>query len=469
MTPDVAIGSWIDSDVPPRLDALRWSAWHRRVVFALGITWILDGLEASLVANIAPTLQDPHTLGLTATEVGWTNASYLTGEVIGALGFAHLTDLYGRRRLFVVTLAIYLLGTAATGLAPNFTIFLALRFIAGAGIGGECAAINSAIDELVPARVRGALDLGINGSYWIGVAVGAVATLVVLDPRLLSIDVGWRLSFGLGAALGAVVLLVRRNLPESPRWLLLHGYAARARQTVGDIERAAGQAAANVAPVRVHVSGAVGLAALGRALLVRYRRRTVLGVVLMVSQAVLYNAVFFSYALVLRSFFGVAAAHVSLYLVPVAIGNFLGPLVLGPLFDRVGRRVMIPATYAVSGVLLAITAALFGADALDAMTQTIAWSVVLFVASAAASSAYLTVSELFPVELRARAIAVFYAIGTLAGACAPVVMGALIDTGDPDDLVAGYAVASLLMIAAAVVGRRLGVAAEGRSLEALRD
>jgi len=248
----------------------------------------------------------------------------------------------------------------------------------------------------------------------------------------------------------------------------MHGYRARAGEVVDDIERAAGQATPVVAPVRVHVTGAVGFAERARALLVRYRRRTVLGAVLMVSQAVLYNAVFFSYALVLRSFFGVAPAHVSLYLVPVAVGNFLGPLLLGPLFDRVGRRVMIPATYAASGVLLAITAALFGTGSLDATTQTVAWSVVLFVASAAASSAYLTVSELFPVELRARAIAVFYAIGTLVGASAPVVMGALIDTGDPGELVVGYAVAALLMIAAAVVARRLGVAAEGRSLEALR-
>jgi MFS family permease len=469
MTPDVAVGSWIDSDVPTRLDALRWSRWHRRVVLALGITWILDGLEASLIANIAPTLQDPRALGLSATQIGWTNASYLVGQVLGALVFAHLTDRFGRKRLFLVTLAIYLLGTAASGLAPSFAAFLALRFVAGSGIGGEYAAINSAIDELVPARVRGAIDLAINGSYWIGIAAGAVVTLVLLDPTLLPIGLGWRLSFGLGALLGVAVLVVRRHVPESPRWLLLHGHTRRARDVVDEIERAAGQANAGVAPVRVHVTGRVGIAHLARALVTRYPRRTILGFVLMFAQATLYNAVFFSYALVLRTFHGVAPDRVGLYVVPVAIGNFLGPLALGALFDRVGRRVMIPATYAASGVLLAITGALFGAGWLDATTQTLAWSIVFFVASAAASSAYLTVSELFPVEMRARAIAVFYAFATLVGAAAPVAFGALIDTGDPRQLVAGYFAAAVLMICAAATARWLGVAAERRSLEELRD
>ena len=427
MTPDVAIGSHIQSDVPSRLDALGWSSWHRKVVVALGITWILDGLEASLIANLAPTLQDPRTLGLTAAQIGLANTVYLVGQVAGALGFGDLTDRYGRKRLFLVTLGVYLLATAASGLAPTFDVFLVLRAVAGAGIGGEYAAINSAIDELVPARVRGRVDLAINGSYWVGIAGGAGLTLLVLDPAILPIAIGWRVSFGCGALLGLAVLVVRRHVPESPRWLLMHGYERDARATVDAIEAEVGQRATGARLVDVHVTGSVGLRHVVRTLVRTYPRRAILGAVLMFAQAFLYNAIFFSYALVLRVFHGVAPEHVGIYVVPFAAGNFLGPLVLGPLFDRVGRRVMIPATYAGAGVLLAVTGVLFDAGLLDALTQTLAWSVVFFVASAAASSAYLTVSELFPVELRGRAIAVFYAFGTLVGAGAPIVFGAIID------------------------------------------
>jgi MFS family permease len=360
------------------------------------------------------------------------------------------------------------ISAALSGLAPDLPVFLALRLLAGGGIGGEYAAINSAIDELVPARVRGQVDLAINGSYWVGIAAGAGLTLVVLDPAILPIEVGWRVSFGFGAVLGLAVLVVRRHVPESPRWLLLHGYTQRASETVAGIEREVGEdRTGTVRTIRAHVSGAVGLGRLIHTLVVRYPRRTALGFVLMFAQAFLYNAIFFSYALVLRVFHGVAPAHVGLYIVPVAIGNFLGPVVLGRMFDRIGRRVMIPVTYAASGVLLAITGVLFAAGLLDARTQTLAWSVVFFVASAAASSAYLTVSELFPVELRGRAIGVFYAFGTLVGAGAPVLFGAMIDAGDPRQLLGGYVAAAALMIAAAVVARRLGVDAERRSLEEL--
>ena len=466
--PDTAVGSWIESTVPPRLDALGWSSWHRRVIIALGITWVLDGLEASLIANLAPTLEDPRTLGLTGAEIGLTNTAYLVGQVIGALGFGHLSDRFGRKRLFLVTLALYLVSTAATGLAQGFPMFLLLRSLAGAGIGGEYAAINSAIDELVPARIRGQVDLAINGTYWMGIAMGAGLTLIVLNPAILPISIGWRFSFGLGALVGLVILFVRRHVPESPRWFLLHGYTHDAEATVAAIEHDIGVKAASVAPVRVHVSGSVGLRALVHTLIVKYPRRTILGAVLMFSQAFLYNAIFFSYALVLRVFHGVAPSHVGLYVIPVAIGNFLGPITLGRLFDRLGRRVMIPVTYAGSGILLAITGVLFVAGDLTAVTQALAWSVVFFVASAAASSAYLTVSELFPVELRGRAIAVFYAFGTLVGAGAPVLFGALIDAGDPRQLFAGYMFASVLMVGAAIVARRIGVNAERRSLESLR-
>jgi MFS family permease len=467
MSPDVPVGSWIDSDVPPRLDALGWSRWHRRIVLALGITWVLDGLEASLIANLAPTLQDHRTLGLSAAQIGFANTVYLAGQVAGALGFGHLTDRFGRKRLFLVTLGLYLAATAASGLFAIFPVFLIFRFLAGGGIGGEYAAINSAIDELVPARLRGQIDLAINGSYWIGIAMGAGLTLVVLDPSIIPITLGWRVSFLLGALLGLGILIVRRHVPESPRWLLLHGYTQAAHDTVLAIEREVGAPAGERAPVRVHVTGSVGLGHLVHVLLRRYPRRAILSTVLMFSQAFLYNAIFFSYALVLRTFHGVAPSRVGLYIVPVAVGNFLGPVVLGPFFDRFGRRTMIPLTYAGSGVLLAITGWLFVEDKLTALTQTLAWSAVFFVASAAASSAYLTVSELFPVALRGRAIAVFYAFGTLVGAGSPVLFGHLIDAGDPWQLFDGYLVAAALMVVAAVVARKLGVAAEGRPLEEL--
>jgi MFS family permease len=466
--PDVPYGSWIETDVPSRLDALAWSRWHRRVIIALGITWILDGLEASLIANLGPTLRDPRTLGLGAAEVGLANTLYLVGQVGGALGFGHLTDRLGRKRLFLVTLSVYLVATALSGLAPTFGVFLVLRFLAGAGIGGEYSAINSAIDELIPARLRGRIDLGINGSYWVGVALGAALTLVVLDRSLLPVTVGWRLAFGMGALLGLAVLFVRRHLPESPRWLLCHGRARAAEQTVASIEAEVlgpGHVVVAVAKVRVRASGPVGLRHLLATLVRRYPRRTVLGLALMLAQAFLYNSIFFSFGLILERFHGVAAADVGLYVVPFAVGNFLGPMLLGRAFDEIGRRVMIAATYALSGLLLLATGAMFLAGWLNAVTQTIAWCLVFFVASAAASSAYLTVSELFPVELRGMVIAVFYAVATLAGAIAPTLFGAIVETGEPVRLFAGYALAAALMIGAALVTRALGVDAERRSLE----
>ena len=426
MIRDTPRGTWVATDVPGRLDALAWSRWHQRMVLALGITWILDGLEASLVANVAPTLRHPDALGLSATEIGIANSVYLVGQVVGALCFGHLTDRFGRKRLFLVTLAIYLGATAASGLAPSYGVFLGFRFLAGSGIGGEYSAINSAIDELVPARVRGTVDLAINGSYWVGVALGAGVTLIVLDTRLFAVGIGWRLAFGLGAVLGLAILVVRRHLPESPRWLLSHGYVQQAIAVVEHIEAqvygpgwSARTEVTTVKVVEVQVTGAVGLRYLAHTLLRRYPRRTILGLSLMLAQAFLYNSIFFSYGLILERFHGVAPDRVGLYIVPFAIGNFLGPLLLGPLFDRWGRRAMIPLTYALSGVLLLATGGLFVAGALNAVTQTLAWMLVFFVASAAASSAYLTVSELFPVELRGMAIAVFYAFATLAGASAP--------------------------------------------------
>ena len=474
MIRDTPRGEWVETDVPGRLDALAWSRWHWNMVLALGITWILDGLEASLVANVAPTLRHPDALGLSATAIGVANSAYLVGQVIGALCFGHLTDRFGRKRLFLVTLAIYLCSTAATGLASSYGVFVALRFLAGSGIGGEYSAINSAIDELVPARVRGTIDLAINGSYWVGVALGAGVTLILLDTRLFPVSVGWRVAFGLGAVLGLAIMVVRRHLPESPRWLLSHGFVRDAVAVVEYIEAQVygpggrvRTSVASIAAIKVQVTGTVGLRELAHTLLRRYPRRTILGLSLMLSQAFLYNSIFFSYGLILERFHGVAPDRVGLYIVPFAIGNFFGPLLLGPLFDRLGRRTMIPLTYALSGVLLLVTGGLFVAGALNAVTQTVAWMIVFFVASAAASSAYLTVSELFPVELRGMAIAVFYSFGTLVGAGAPAIFGAIVDTGDPRRLLAGYVLAAILMLAAAGVGRAYGVDAERRSLEEL--
>lgn len=466
---DAAVGETIHSDIPPRLDALGWSRWHRRVIIALGITWILDGLEASLVANLAPTLRDPRALGLSAGEVGFASTVYLVGQVVGALVFGHLTDRLGRKKLFLVTIALYLAATAASGLAPNYGVFLVLRFIAGAGIGGEYSAINSAIDELVPARIRGQVDLGINGSYWVGVGLGAGLTTIFLDPALMPVAYGWRIAFGFGAILGLSIMVVRRDMPESPRWYLTHGHVHAANETMRDIEARVGAPAGQFEPVAVTVFGTVGMRHLLRTLFVRYRKRTVLGVSLMLAQAFLYNSIFFSYGMILEEFHAVDAADVGLYIIPFAVGNFAGPLLLGPLFDRWGRRVMIPVTYALSAILLVATGLLFLNDLLDATTQTPCWSVVFFFASAAASSAYLTVSELFPVQLRGMAIAVFYAIGTLAGAGAPTLFGVLVDKRDPMTLFLGYVLASALMLGAAVIARVYGVAAERRSLEALID
>lgn len=468
MEPDTRPGTWIDTDVPPRLDALGWSRWHRRVIIALGITWILDGLEASLIANLAPTLQHPDALGISGAQIGLANTGYLIGQVIGALVFGYLTDLLGRKRLFLITLGLYLTATALSGFAPTFEVFLVFRCLAGAGIGGEYAAINSAIDELVPARIRGQVNLGINGSYWVGVALGALLTLLLLDPRILPVAFGWRIVFALGSLLGIAILLVRRDVPESPRWLLMHGHVREATATLERIERQVhGDKVIRVQPIRLRVTGRVGLLHTVRTLFSRYPRRTVLGVSLMVSQAFLYNSIFFSYGLILERFHGVAADDVGLYILPFAAGNFLGPLLLGRQFDRLGRRFMIPMTYAVSGILLLVTGALFLGDMLNAVTQTIAWSVVFFVASAAASSAYLTVSELFPVEIRGMAIAAFYAFATLCGAGAPLLFGVIVDTGEASRLFAGYALAAGLMIIAAVIARFLAVNAEGRSLESI--
>ncbi|HUJ98712.1 MAG TPA: MFS transporter [Stellaceae bacterium] len=459
----------VRTSVPARLDRLPWSRFHSLVIAALGITWILDGLEVTLAGSVAAALQQSERLHLTAQQVGLTGSAYLAGAVLGALFFGHLTDRLGRKRLFNVTLGLYLVATALTALSWNFAAFAAFRFLTGAGIGGEYSAINSAIQELIPARLRGRTDLAVNGSFWVGAALGAGASVWLLDPALLPPDIGWRVAFGTGAALGLVILYLRHFLPESPRWLMTHGRIEEAEQVMAEIERRVGAEAlpppaeadtALIAPT--HVS----LAIVARTLLRAYPARTLLGIVLMASQAFFYNAIFFTYALVLTRFFAVPADRVGLYILPFALGNFAGPMLLGPLFDTLGRKPMIAATYALAGALLALSGALFVAGLLDARTQTLLWTIVFFFASAAASAAYLTVGESFPLELRALAIALFYAFGTLIGGVGgPALFGALIARGGRGDILIGYLLGAALMLVAAAVELKLGVAAERRPLE----
>jgi MFS family permease len=463
----------VTSNIPARLDRLRWSRFHTLVVFALGITWILDGLEVTLAGAISPALKQSPQLNFSNADVGLVGSAYLTGAVLGALFFGWLTDRLGRKRLFFITLAIYLVATAATALSWNLWSFALFRFFTGAGIGGEYTAINSTIQELVPARYRGWTDLIINGSFWVGAALGAVGSIVLLDPALLPEDWGWRLAFLIGAALGCVIFLMRLWLPESPRWLMTHGHLDEANAVVDDIEarvRAHGQVLGRerLPVIRLRVRRSTPLAEVARTLFQVERRRTLVGLTLMAAQAFFYNAIFFTYALVLTDFYGIPGDHVGWYLLPFAAGNFLGPVLLGRLFDTVGRRPMIAATYGVSGVLLLVVGYLFAIGVLSATGQTIAWMAIFFVASAAASSAYLTVSETFPLEIRALAIAFFYAIGTgIGGVAGPWLFGALIDTGSRWSVFGGYVFGSVLMLLAAVVGGCFAVAAERKPLESV--
>jgi MFS family permease len=461
------------TDVPARLDRLPWSRFHVLVVAALGITWILDGLEVTLAGSVAAALQQSPRLHLSARQVGLTGSAYLAGAVLGALYFGHLADRLGRKRLFNVTLGVYLAATALTALSWDFNSFAFFRFFTGAGIGGEYAAINSAIQELIPARLRGRIDLAINGSFWIGAAMGAAGSVFLLDPALLPPDLGWRLAFGTGAALGLVILYLRRFLPESPRWLMTHGRIAEAAAVCAAIEtRIEADTGVTLAPVRggiaLSAAAPLSLAIVARTLLRVYPRRTALGLALMAAQAFFYNAIFFTYALVLTRFFAVPAERVGLYILPFALGNVLGPLLLGPLFDTLGRIAMIATTYALSGVLLAVSGLLFAWGVLDATTQTMLWTVVFFFASAAASAAYLTVGESFPLELRALAIALFYAFGTLLGGVGgPLLFGVLIESGARGEILLGYLLGAALMLGAAIVELKLGFAAERRPLEDL--
>ncbi|MFL5588022.1 MAG: MFS transporter [Ktedonobacteraceae bacterium] len=463
----------VRTNIPARMDRLPWSRWHWLVVISLGITWILDGLEVTIIGSIAGVLGEKQTVHFSTVQIASAGTAYLIGAVVGALFFGRMTDRYGRKMLFMITLGVYLVATVATAFTFNFIWFAACRFFTGTGIGGEYAAINSAIDELIPARVRGHVDLAINGTWWVGTAAGAGLTVFLLNPHLFPVDIGWRLCFGMGAILGLAVIFVRRYVPESPRWLMMHGRFEEAEQIVSMIENEVmkedhitslpePQGSMLMRPV-----GTVSYSRIARTMLKEYPTRSLLGFSLMVGQAFLYNAIFFTYGLVLTTFYHIPGSTIGLYLIPFAIGNIIGPLTIGRLFDTIGRRQMISFTYIISGVLLTITGWLFLQGALNAVTQTICWSIIFFFASAGASSAYLTVSEVFPLEIRALAIALFYAIGTGAAAVAPLLFGALIQSGRPIEVFYGDLFGAALMAGAGVVAIFFGVKAERQSLESI--
>lgn len=463
----------IETDVAARLDRLPWSRWHWMIVIGLGTVWILDGLEVTLVGNVGGRIaEDGSGLDISAAQITGLAASlYVAGACLGALFFGRLTDKYGRKKLFIITLLVYLAATALTAVSMNPVWFFACRFLTGFGIGGEYAAINSAIDELIPSRVRGRVDLVINGSFWLGAVGGSLLSVVMLNESLFATDVGWRLSFALGVLLGFVVLLVRRHVPESPRWLFIHGREDEANAIVDDIERQVeASTGRKLEPVdetiRIRQRRDIGFGEIAKTLYRLYPRRSILGFSLFVGQAFLYNAITFGYATILIEFFDVKSGHTGYYYAAIAMGNFLGPLLLGGLFDSVGRRAMISGTYIASGVLLFVTAALFQAEVLSATSMTLCWFVVLFFASTGASSAYLTVSEVFPMETRAMAIAFFYAIGTaVGGITGPQVFSRLVESGETSQVALAFAIGATLMTVAGVVAIFTAVNAERQSLE----
>jgi len=463
-------GKTITTDIPARLDRLPWSRWHWIVIIALGITWILDGLEVTLVGSISGVLTDKGTLHLSTSQATAAGSFYLAGAVGGALLFGYLTDRFGRRKLFMITLGVYLLFTVATALSWNFWSFMIFRVLAGSGIGGEYSAINSAIDELVPARVRGRVALAINSSWWAGTAAAAGLTVVLLN--FLSANVGWRIAFGLGAILAIGILFIRHLVPESPRWLLTHGRAEEAEEVVRKIEAEVQKTHPNLPepegePLEIEQRRSIGFVAIARHVMKEYPGRGVLGFSLMASQAVLYNATLFGMVSIYTTFFHASKANAPLYILPFAAGNLFGPWLLGPLFDSVGRKVMISTTYLLSGAILLVTAYLFHAQVLSAATMTLCWCVCFFFASAGASAAYLTVSEIFPMETRAMAIALFYACGTGVAIAAPWTFGKLIQTKSVGLVTIAFVLGGVIMAIGGAVEILLGVEAARKSLEAV--
>ena len=469
--------------VPARLDRLPWARFHWLVVVGLGVSWILDGLEIQIVSQNGFAAE----FGMNSAQIGATGTVYLAGQVLGAIVFGRLSDRLGRKKLFILTLAIYLVGSALAGVVPRFDnqwisigLLWVARFIAGAGIGGEYAAINSAIDELIPSHYRGHVDIAINGTYWGGAALGAGVNVIFLNSDWFGqqwVDSwGWRLAFFVGPVLGLIIIYLRRHIPESPRWQMTHGYEKEAEATVDSIERdveAQGRELETVGDdraIEISPHQRVPFRVLARVFFRMYPKRTIVGATMMITQSFLYNAIFFSYALALQNFYGVSKGQTGFYFFPFAIGNLVGPLVLGRLFDSWGRRKMVLLTYGGSGAILAVSALLFQADALNAVTQTAFWCVAFFFASAGASSAYLTVSEIFPLEVRSQAISYFFSLAQIFGSVAPLIYGVMIGDGsDRGPITIGYFLGAGIMLVGGIVTFILGVDAERKQLEAVTD
>ncbi len=463
----------IDTNIPARLDRLPWSRWHWKILVGLGTVWILDGLEVTIVGSIAGAISAKGSgIKISAADVAGMAASmYVAGACFGALLFGQLTDRFGRKRLFMITLGVYLAATIATGFSFAAWFFFLCRFVTGMGIGGEYSAINSAIDELIPARHRGHIDIVINGTYWAGAAAGALLSVVAL--HVLSPFLDWRVCFALGFVLGLAILIVRRQVPESPRWLFIHGREREAEEVVREIEREVRESSGEQLEepdetITVRQRRAIGLVEIARTVAKDYPKRSVLGLALFIGQAFLYNAILFGYATLLSTFFGVDKANAPYYLVAFAVGNLLGPLVLGRLFDSVGRKPMIAGTYVLSGALLLLTGYLFEQHQLTATSRTVCWSVVFFFASAGVSAAYLTVSEVFPMETRALCIALFYAVGTgIGGIIGPQLFGPMVATGKTSQVFLALAIGAGLMIVGGLAEIAFGVRAERRPLEGI--
>jgi MFS family permease len=466
----------IETQVPARLDRLPWSRFHWMIIVGLGTVWILDGLEVTIVGSIGDRLTEKGSgITLDASQIGTAAAFYVGGACLGALFFGQLTDRLGRKKLFLVTLALYIVATIATAFSWTAWYFYAARFFTGAGIGGEYAAINSAIDELIPARVRGRVDLIINGSYWVGAAAGAFAAVALLDTTLFAADVGWRLAFAIGALLAFGILIVRRHVPESPRWLFIHGREEEAEQIVGDIEREVeedtGQRLSE--PDRslvVHQRERIPFREIARTAFRKYPKRTILGLSLFVGQAFLYNAVTFDLGTLLGEFFEVDSGTIPIYIAIFAASNFLGPLLLGRFFDTLGRKPMVTGTYLISAILTAILGIFLLGNDLTTWSFMAFIIAIFFFASAGASSAYLTVSEIFPMETRALSIAFFYAVGTAAGGIVgPLLFGHLIASGNQDQVAIGFFIGAVVMSIGAIAEFLFGVKAEQKQLEEVAE
>jgi MFS family permease len=473
-SPRVDENQIIETDVPARLDRLPWSRWHARIITALGTSWLLDGLEVTLVGSLSGVLESKNGLSLTDPQVTAAATFYLAGAVTGAILFGYLTDRLGRKKLFLVTLATYSLATIASAFSWNFLSFSIFRLLTGCGIGGEYSAINSAVDELIPGKVRGTVDLVVNGTFWVGATLGSLAAMFLLHGHGLSPATSWRYAFGVGGSLGIAVLVLRLYVPESPRWLMLRGYEEQAEKVVKDIEDkvSKGNPGSLPAPegkkLKITVRDHTPLKEIFRNMMGDNRQRSFLALTLMIGQAFFFNAVFFTYALVIKKFFHVSNGDLPRYLLPFAVGSFLGPMVLGPLFDKIGRKPMITATYGTAALLLLGTIYPFVHGTLGTRGLGICFTLIFFIASSAASAAYLTVSEIFPLEMRAFAIAVFYSIGTLVGGVgAPLLFGFLIASGSRIHVGFGYLLGGLLMLAGAVCEYFIGVEAAGKSLETI--